>query len=97
VAGERYEYRYGIGISALNHLSLDFGNIYSPEGFMKGFARLFDSRKTGASGARHNQWQISLTLSRALYWNDNDLEWWKIRDTTPPQKRRERDDGIFRL
>jgi hypothetical protein len=97
VVGERYEYHYGIGVSVLNHLSLDFGNIYSPEGFMKGFARLFDSHKTGASGARNNQWQISLTLSRALYWNDNDFEWWKVRDTTPPQKRRQLDDGIFRL
>jgi hypothetical protein len=97
--GERYEFHYGFGMQILNHLSLEWGNIYSPEGFLKETLQSIDKRKTGASGARHNQYQISLTLSRALYWDDWDLEWWKVKDDAHPEKRpqRKRDDGGFRL
>jgi hypothetical protein len=87
VVGERYEFHYGFGIHILNHFSLDYGRIYAPEEFLKGFSRLFDKKKTGASGVRHCQWQISLTLSRALNWSDRDLEWWKFWDDSSPSPR----------
>ncbi|MBN2188019.1 MAG: PorV/PorQ family protein [Chitinispirillaceae bacterium] len=78
VIGCRYEYHLGIGIQVLNHLSLDLGYICAPEGFMKGFSRfLAGQQQIGSTGARHGQWQISLSAFRLLDWSDDDYEWWR--------------------
>jgi hypothetical protein len=80
VMGCRYEFHFGLGIQVLNHLNLDWGYICAPEGFMKGFARfLADSRQTGNSGARHGQWQISLTGFNLFNWSDDDFKWWRVK------------------
>jgi hypothetical protein len=73
-SGKRYEHRFGIGLHFLDHFHLDWGMIYSPEGYMKG---LFDNE--GANGGRHEQWCISFTYSRMFDWCDIDRTWWKAR------------------
>jgi hypothetical protein len=81
VLGCRYELSWGLGIRILNHLSLDWGYIYSPENFMSGFSRFLTGYKQmGSTGARQGQWQISLTAFRLLNWNDDDdFNWWRLK------------------
>ena len=71
--GERYELHWGLGLNLFNHFSLDWGYIIAPERFMKGFTRMFDPNKSGATGARDKQWQISLTATRLLKWDESDF------------------------
>lgn len=77
LAGERYEFHRGFGIKLFNHFSFDLDTIYSPPGFMRDYARRFDPRKEGASGARDDQWQMSFTATRLLNWSVDDLFWWR--------------------
>jgi hypothetical protein len=80
VLGCRYEYRLGLGIRILNHLSLDWGYICSPDGFMKGFSRFVAGyQQMGSTGARDGQWQISLSAFRLLNWSDDDFDWWRAK------------------
>ncbi|MGA2506996.1 MAG: PorV/PorQ family protein [Chitinispirillaceae bacterium] len=80
IIGARYEYHVGLGIQILNHFSLDLGDIYSPEGYMKNFSRfLAGPGQTGATGARWGQWQISLTAFSLLHWSDDDQYWWRAK------------------
>lgn len=74
--GARYELRRGFGIRLLNHLSFDWANVYSPEGYMRNYAREHGSME-GSSGARDGQWQISLTATRLFKWDEKDLCWWQ--------------------
>jgi len=57
--GERYELTLGIGIKYGKN-SFDWSYIHSPSGFMKGFVKLLDSNRTGATGARQGQWRTSM-------------------------------------
>jgi hypothetical protein len=86
LVGERYEQTFGLGLNFLNHISLNFGFIHSPEGHMKEFSRLFDPHKTGSSGARDGQYRISFTWNRFTCQTPDDFEWWKVRNasSTPP-------------
>ena len=77
--GERFEYHWGFGINIFDHFSLEWGKIKSPEHFMRGFSRLFDPDKTGATGARDKQIQISITATRFLDWSEEDRFWGKKR------------------
>jgi len=57
--GERYELTFGLGLKYGN-MNVDWSYIHSPEGFMKGFLQSLNDEKTGATGARHGQWRLSL-------------------------------------
>ncbi|MBN1306474.1 MAG: PorV/PorQ family protein [Chitinispirillaceae bacterium] len=76
--GERYELHYGLGINLFNHIRGDFAWIVAPEGFLKGFLQQFDTKKEGATGARHYQWQLSLTIDALAGWNEEDRQWWMV-------------------
>jgi hypothetical protein len=77
--GERFERHWGIGIRIFDHFSFDYGNIYSPPRFMRGFSKMFDPANTGSWGFRHNQYQISFAAERFLDWSEDDKYWWKKR------------------
>ena len=77
--GERYELHWGAGINIFDHFSIEWGTIHSPPEYMQDFARQFDPHKTGSTGARDRQWQISVTATRFLDWSDDDGNWWKKR------------------
>jgi ligand-binding sensor domain-containing protein len=57
--GERYELTLGMGLNYSN-MNFDFSYIYSPEGFLKSELQWFNEEKTGATGARHGQWRVSM-------------------------------------
>lgn len=78
--GERFELHNGLGINLFNHIRGDFSWIVAPEGFMKGFVRLFDENKDGATGARDLQWQLSITIDALAGWSEKDKQWWKVSD-----------------
>jgi hypothetical protein len=59
-----YEFHFGLGLCLFNHYSFDWGYIYAPDGFMKGFSKLFNPEYTGATGVRNGQWQFSITIDR---------------------------------
>lgn len=71
--GERYELEFGFGIKAFNHIQFDWGYIHSPEGMLKTVLKVFDPDKTGATGARHGQWRVSLSVIKAFKWTREDL------------------------
>ncbi|MBN1575921.1 MAG: PorV/PorQ family protein [Chitinispirillaceae bacterium] len=78
--GERYELHLGLGINLFNHIKGDFSWIVAPEGFLKGFLQQFDKTKEGATGARHYQWQLSITIDALAGWNEEDMRWWMVNN-----------------
>ena len=58
LAGEREELTFGLGLNYGN-MNFDWSYIYSPEGFMGGFARLVEPGEEGSSGARNGQMRFS--------------------------------------
>ena len=76
--GERYELRFGTGINLFNHIRGDFAWIYAPDGFMKGLLVTINPEKDGATGVRHKQWQLSITIDAIGGWSAKDREWWKV-------------------
>jgi hypothetical protein len=79
ITGQRYERHWGFGVNIFNHFTFDFSEIYSPEEYIPWIVQTFDPNLQGSSGARDKQWQISLTLTRALMWKESDWEWWKVK------------------
>jgi hypothetical protein len=71
--GERYEWHMGFGLRFLNHFQFDWGCIHSPEGMWGRYLSRVDPDKTGATGARNGQWQISLGAYDLLHWRRDDL------------------------
>ena len=63
-AGSRKELHFGFGVSAFNHVSFDWSNIYS--------------RGDTMSPARDGQWSISLTLYNLGRWKLSDFKWWEV-------------------
>jgi len=57
--GERYELTFGLGLR-YGAINFDWSYIHSPEGMLKGFLQSINETKTGATGARHGQWRVSL-------------------------------------
>jgi len=74
-AGARFEHHWGLGFRLLNHFQLDWGTIYSPEGYLKG---LF-GHDGGSNGSRDGQWSISITFFRMFDWSDADKTWWRVK------------------
>jgi hypothetical protein len=77
--GERYEMHYGVGLHLFNHIKGDFAWIYSPEGYMKNIVSGMEFGKDGATGARHLQWHLTITIDALGGWNEKDMEWWMVR------------------
>jgi hypothetical protein len=58
VAGQRYEWTFGLGLNYGN-MNFDWSYIYSPEGFLSGIVQQFNSEQQGSSGARDGQMRFS--------------------------------------
>jgi len=58
VAGERFEWDFGLGLNYGN-MNFDWSYIYSPEGFFSGVVQAFNSSEQGSSGARDGQMRFS--------------------------------------
>ncbi len=76
--GERYELHFGLGCNLFNHIRGDFSWIYAPDSFMIGFLRNFDKEKEGATGARHYQWHLTITIDALAGWSEKDRKWWMV-------------------
>ena len=77
--GSRFEWHMGIGVNLFNHIRFDQSWIISPEGFMKGLVQKFDEGNDGATGARHGQWQLALSVTLGG-WSEKDRNWWQGND-----------------
>ncbi len=58
VAGERYEWDFGLGLNYGN-MNFDWSYVYSPDGFFSGVVQAFDPSEQGSSGARDGQMRFS--------------------------------------
>jgi ligand-binding sensor domain-containing protein len=58
VAGERYEWDFGLGLNYGN-MNFDWSYIYSPDGFFSGVVQAFNPAEQGSSGARDGQMRFS--------------------------------------
>jgi len=45
---------------------------------MKRLVSRYDEGKDGATGARHGQWALSLTIDALGGWSEKDLRWWIV-------------------
>jgi hypothetical protein len=70
-AGGRYEHHFGFGLSLYDHFQWDFSFIYAPEGYLKGLCG-----QGSATGARHGQWNTSISFFRIASWSQADGKWW---------------------
>ncbi|NLD98987.1 MAG: hypothetical protein GX640_03865 [Fibrobacter sp.] len=74
IAGSRYEWTVGAGLSLFNHFKCDYSVIISPVGFFS----CIDGE--GASAVRHGQWRLSFTYSGFGNWKNSDFRWWRSSD-----------------
>jgi len=81
--GERYEWTMGFGIKLFDHIQYDFSYIYSPDGFMADFLHRLNPGKNGATGARHGQWRMQLSLMNILDWDKEDFYPFNLIHTPP--------------
>ena len=77
--GTRYELHYGMGVKLFNHFQIDWSAIYSPEGAF----RMADNSE-GATGARHGQLAVTVTMFRIFNWRKSDWNWFFYDDNTAP-------------
>ncbi len=71
--GCRFELTYGFGLRLFGHIEFDWANIYSPTGFLASTLSTIDPTHTGATGARHRQWRLSVALTDMLDWRPEDF------------------------